>query len=189
MSEGASTPSQNRSPSATANTKESIEIIGITLAGAVTVVMADRSFSLLSAMVGFIILLVLSSDEFGELGPRIYSALYALGAVIIFGYWMDMLLLYVTQEFRWLSAAVGSIAEFLDDIGFLPLQEDVIGEPDEFEPGPMWMSGYRNLFQILMVGAWYAHAALIYRKRTGGSGWRCLVYWWKTPTQGESIHP
>jgi len=147
--------------------------------------MADRSFGLLSALVGFIILLVLRSEEFGQLGAHIYSALYALGVVIIFGYFMDMLLLYVTQEFRWLSSAVASTGRFLDHIGYLPLQKDDVGQPDDFEPGPTWMSGYINLFQLLMVAVWYILAGLIYRNRTGGKGWRYFVNWWKTSPGGK----
>jgi hypothetical protein len=184
MSERNST-SQNRLPAATGvNEKESIEIIGVTLAGAVTVVMADRSFSLLSALVGLIILIILRSEEFGKLGDRIYSALFALGLVIIFGYLLDMILLYVTQEFRWLSNGVGSTARFLDRIGFLPLRDDEIGEPDKFEPGPMWMNGYTTLFHILIIAVWYTLAGLICwqrcRKRMDGN-WRCFVTWWKAP--------
>lgn len=181
--------SRDRLPSATGDAKESIEIIGITLAGAVTVVMADRSFTLLSALVGLIILIILRSEEFGQLEIRIYSALFALGLVIIFGYWIDMILLYVTQEFRWLSSAVGSTGHFLERIGFLPGRPDEIGEPDKFEPGPMWMTGYVTLFHILIIAVWYTLAGLMCRKRTGGNGWRCFASWWKAPSPGRIHQP
>lgn len=160
------------------------EIIGIALAGAVTVVMADRSFSLLSVLVGLIIVLILASENAKEVGVRIYSALFALGLVIILGFWMDMILLYVTQEFRWLSNTVASTAHFLDRIGFLPNRSDEIGEPNRFEPGPMWMNGYSLIFHILIIAIWYTLASLIFWRNTGGNGWRCFVSWWKGPSSG-----
>jgi hypothetical protein len=188
-----STPSQDQSSSPN-DARQSIEIIGIALAGVVTVVMAERSFTLLSALVGLIILVVLRHEDFGQVETRIYSALCALGILIIFGYWVDMLLLFAMQKMDALSRVVGSTGSFLRDIGFLPnVRFDLgdptsgIGDPGNFRPGPVWMAGYVNLFQFLMVVSWYMLAGLIWRRRTRKNGWRYIINWWNVPSRHGAV--
>lgn len=185
-----STPSQNQSSSATGDTRQSIEIIGIALAGVVTVVMAERSFTLLSALVGFVILVILRCEDFGQVETRIYSALCALGILIVFGFWADMLLLFATQKVEALSSAVRSTGVFLGDIGFLPGASfdagdpsSGIGDPDNLRPGDVWMSAYEILFHLLMVISWYLLAGLIWRRKTRRHGWRYLINWWNVPSK------
>lgn len=73
MSEKTSTPSQNESSSPTSDAKQSIEVI-VSSCWSVTIATAERTFTLLSAISEFIILIVLRSEELGRVEDRIYSA-------------------------------------------------------------------------------------------------------------------
>jgi hypothetical protein len=141
---------QSMESEAEARYKSAFDLVALALAGGVTVLTSDGSFTLFDVMIGAVLLILLSTRDTAAMPARAYRAVWALLWVITLGFPLDFALLALSRgELRVFLDAVGG---WLRRAGYLPR----IRATDNSD----WLAAYNLMFTTAGFIIWYLLAGV-----------------------------